>query len=245
MPEGSSLALRPHAALPQALQLPIRFRDKDLVVVAKPAGMATHPGPGWWRGSCVNALLYAIDDWPGIKGVAGPGIVHRLDRDTSGLLVFALSERAHRPLLEAVSARQFCRIYLACVEGHWPVAVKITAPLGRADEDSHRVVVRPDGKAACSHFEPVAWEAGRTWLHVTLETGRTHQIRVHAAHAGHPVVGDPVYGNGGQGMALHAWRLSFMHPVTGALLCFEEPPPRVWHDWGLYPPLAAGAEPQS
>jgi len=237
VPDPALPPLRPHPALSQDLALPIRFLDDHLVVVAKPAGMATHPGPGWWRGSCVNALLHSIQDWPGIKGVAGPGVVHRLDRDTSGLLVFARSQRAHRPLLDAVAAHQFRRVYLACVEGEWSEPKTVSAPLGRDDTDSHRVVVRSDGKAACSHFHPVAWEIGRTWLHVTLETGRTHQIRVHAAHSGHPVVGDSVYGQAGPGMALHAWQLAFSHPVTGAWLSFEEPPPDTWEAWGLLPPV--------
>lgn len=225
--------LRPHPALPEALNLPILFRDEHLVVVSKPSGMATHPGPGWWRGSCVNGLLHAIGNWPGIKGVAGPGIVHRLDRDTSGLLVFALTEKSHRALLKSVAEREFERVYIACLEGNWPLPACVRAPLGRDELQRQRVVVRSDGKTAISFFEPVFWEPSRTWVHVRLETGRTHQIRVHASHAGHPVVGDPVYGNQGPVMALHAWKLGFEHPQTGEWLMFCEPPPPTWHDGGL------------
>lgn len=226
--------LRPHEAEPQALDLPIRYEDEDLVVVAKPAGMATHPGPGWWKGSCVNALLHAIRDWPGISGVAGPGIVHRLDRDTSGLLIFAKSQRAHPILLDACRRQAVRREYLAWVEGRLEGQGTIEAPLGRDDAQPERVVVRPDGKPAVTHWEAIAHADDRTLLRIRLETGRNHQIRVHMASIGHAVWGDPVYGKPAAFMALHAWKLAFAHPVTGRALELTEPPPAAWEALGPY-----------
>lgn len=226
--------LTPNEAEPQDLSLPIRFEDAHLVVVAKPAGMATHPGPGWWKGSCVNALLYAIRDWPGISGVAGPGIVHRLDRDTTGLLIFAKSQRAHQALLDACRNQQVRREYLAWVEGRLEGLGKIDAPLGRDEAQSEKVVVREDGKPAVTHWEAIASADDRSLLRVRLETGRNHQIRAHMASIGHPVWGDPLYGNAQAFMALHAWKLAFEHPVTGEILEFSEPPPAAWEALGKY-----------
>jgi 23S rRNA pseudouridine1911/1915/1917 synthase len=239
--------LKPHEAEPQDLDLPIRYEDDHLLVVAKPAGMATHPGPGWWKGSCVNALLHAVRDWPGISGVAGPGIVHRLDRDTSGLLIFAKSQQAHQALLEACRTRAVRREYLAWVEGRLEDRGTIDAPLGRDDAHPERVIVRPDGKSAVTHWEAIAPTDDRSLLRVRLETGRNHQIRAHMASIGHPVWGDPVYGSPpsdpsesdpsapGQApsfMALHAWKLVFRHPASGEELAFLEPPPAAWEALG-------------
>lgn len=221
--------LQPHAAQPEALPLPIRYADAHLIVVAKPAGMASHPGPGWWRGSCVNALLHSVRDWPGIGGVAGPGIVHRLDRDTSGLLVFARSESAHRGLLAQLQNQGFAREYLAWCGGTLTGQGLIDAPLGRDPHAPERVCVRTDGKAARTHYRVLAHTPTRSLLALRLETGRTHQIRVHLAHLGHPVWGDPVYGTAAPtGMALHAWRLGFAHPHSGEALHFTEKPPVTW-----------------
>jgi 23S rRNA pseudouridine1911/1915/1917 synthase len=225
--------LQPHAAEPQDLPLPIRHLDADLIVVAKPGGMATHPGPGWWRGSCVNALLHAITDWPGIGGVAGPGIVHRLDRDTSGLLVFARSEAAHQALLQAARDHRLEREYLAVVRGLMTDAGSIDAPLGRDEAEPAKVVIRPDGKRALTHYQVLrGWTdtdgQALSLLRLRLETGRNHQIRVHLASLGHPIWGDPVYGQAGPFMALHAERLSFIHPISGERLDFVEPVPVSW-----------------
>lgn len=227
--------LKPHEAEPQDLDLPIRYQDEDLLVVAKPVGMATHPGPGWWKGSCVNALLHAVRDWPGISGVAGPGIVHRLDRDTSGLLIFAKSQRAHQALLEACRTHAVRREYLAWVSGRLEGHGKIDAPLGRDDAQTERVIVRPDGKSAVTHWQAIAPGDVRSLLRVRLETGRNHQIRAHMAHLGHAVWGDPVYGHPPATepfMALHAWKLAFRHPVTGEELHLTEPPPAAWEALG-------------
>ncbi|MEB3329428.1 MAG: RluA family pseudouridine synthase [Candidatus Sericytochromatia bacterium] len=224
--------LRPHPALPRDLPLPIRHLDDDVVVVAKPGGMATHPGPGWWQASCVNALLHAVPHWPGVGGVAGPGIVHRLDRDTSGLLVFARSDRAHRPLLEDAAAHRLGRVYLAWVEGVVAAPGEVDAPLGRDDDDRQQVVVREDGKAARTRYAPVAIRGGRTLLQVWPETGRTHQIRVHLAHRGWPIVGDVRYGTPGEALLLHAWHLALTHPGTGEACAWTEPPPATWGELG-------------
>ena len=230
---------RPHAAGAEALPLPIRYLDADLVVVAKPAGMASHPGPGWWRGSCVNALLHAIPDWPGIGGVAGPGIVHRLDRDTSGLLIFARSGAAHQGLLTAMRERRIARKYLAWVTGSLTGSGTLDAPLARDPADSRRMAVQPQGKPALTHYRAMLTGPERSLLLLQLETGRQHQIRVHLADIGHPVWGDQVYGTveGAQGslMALHAGFLAFAHPISGERLSFTEPVPAAWAALGPLP----------
>lgn len=223
----------PHAAQPQNLPLPIRYHDADLVVVAKPAGMASHPGPGWWRGSCVNALLYAIPDWPGVGGVAGPGIVHRLDRDTTGLLIFAKTDRAHRALLHASQNRLIERHYLAWVVGELTGQGRIDQPLARNPDEPQKMRLDPDGKAALTHYQALYSSPTGSLLQLKLETGRTHQIRVHLASLGHPVWGDPLYGCGGPFLALHAWQLGFQHPISGALLELVEPLPNTWLDQGF------------
>ncbi|MBC7542042.1 MAG: RluA family pseudouridine synthase [Candidatus Sericytochromatia bacterium] len=234
---GQQIAVTPppprlHEAVPQALDLPIRFQDEALIVVSKPTGMATHPGPGWWKGSCVNALLHAISDWPGVGGVAGPGIVHRLDRDTTGLLIFAKTDRAHQALLTAMRERQIERQYVAWVVGHLEEAGMIDAPLARDPEDPQRVCVREDGKNAVTHWRTLRVETDRTLLALRLGTGRNHQIRVHMASRGNPVWGDPVYGTAEAFMALHAWQLRFPHPITGIEMAFEEPVPPQWQALG-------------
>lgn len=229
----------PHEAVPEALPLPIRFADDHLVVVAKPAGMATHPGPGWWRGSCVNALLHAIPDWPGVGGVAGPGIVHRLDRDTTGILVFAKTDAAHKALLAIARDRTWARYYLAWVTGRLDGEGTIDQPLGRSDDDPQKVCVRPDGKAAVTHWRSLASIDERSLIALKLDTGRNHQIRVHLAAIGHPVVGDATYGTAGEAMLLHAVHLAWTHPITGAALTFTEPTPASWRPFGE-DPVATG-----
>jgi 23S rRNA pseudouridine1911/1915/1917 synthase len=218
----------PHAAQPQNLRLPIRYQDQALVVVAKPAGMATHPGPGWWQGSCVNALLYAVSDWPGVGGVAGPGIVHRLDRDTTGLLLFAKTDEAHQALLQASQSHALRRVYLAWVEGQIDGKGRIEQPLARDSAQPQRMCVSSQGKYALTHYQVLVSHPQRSLLMLKLETGRTHQIRVHLASLGHPVWGDSVYGQGGAFLALHAWQLTFLHPLSASPLTFTEAPPASW-----------------
>lgn len=227
--------LQPHPAQPEHLRLPIVYQDADLIVVNKPAGMASHPGPGWWQGSCVNALLGAFTDWPGIQGVAGPGIVHRLDRDTSGLLLFARSEAGHQGLLQAMQQRRIQRQYLAWVVGS-PRATtgSLDWPLRRSLVNSQHMEVCPpgfQGLSARTHYtvlhSDLQHEVDKALLQLQLETGRTHQIRVHLAALGHPVWGDSRYGQASDGMKLHAFQLDFVHPLTGQHLKFKLLPN--WH----------------
>ena len=225
------------AALPERIPIQIVYADTDICVVDKPAGMATHPAPGSARGTLVNALLAALGPLPAINGVLRPGIVHRLDKDTSGLLVVAVSERAMRGLSEAMARREIQREYDALVWGKLAQASgTIDAPIGRDPEDRTRFAVRDEGRRAVTHFR-VAELLGKpgastdvTLLQVRLETGRTHQIRVHCAAIGHPIVGDRAYGAGRDDLgmrrqALHAARLRFAHPVSGEELSFTSPWP--------------------
>ncbi len=225
------------AALPEKIPIAIVYADSDICVVDKPAGMATHPAPGSARGTLVNALLAALGPLPAINGVLRPGIVHRLDKDTSGLLVVAVSERAMRGLSEAMARREIERGYDALVWGKFAqVSGTVDAPIGRDPEDRTRFAVRDEGRRAVTHFR-VAEVFARpgssidvTLLQLRLETGRTHQIRVHCAAIGHPIVGDRTYGAGRDDLgmrrqALHAARLRFVHPISGEALSFESPWP--------------------
>lgn len=221
--------LKVHSAEPQDLPLDIIYQDQDLIVVAKPGNMATHPSPGWWKGSCINALLYQIKDWPGIKGIAGPGIVHRLDKDTSGLMLFAKTKSAQLKLLEQIKNQQVKRVYLACVEGSLRGQNTIDLPLGRDPENPYIETVLSSGKAAITHYQVLQTHADKSLLKLTLETGRTHQIRVHMRHIGHPVWGDKLYGVPRSFMALHSHYLEFMHPLTHQVLSFKVSPPDEWN----------------
>jgi 23S rRNA pseudouridine1911/1915/1917 synthase len=242
---------------PEAIPLTVIFEDADLIVIDKPARLVVHPAAGNWTGTLVNALLYHCGgSLSGIGGVRRPGIVHRLDKETSGLMVVAKSDRAHRGL-----AAQFAdhgrkgplrRAYLALTWGApMPAKGVIDAPLDRdARSRLKRAVVKSGGRTAVTRYETVERYPGNTalsaiaaLLRCQLETGRTHQIRAHMAHIGHPLIGDPVYGRGFltkaetlpaplasrvrkfRRQALHAATLSFQHPCTGEILTFESPPP--------------------
>ena len=222
--------VKPSAA-PEEIPIAIVYEDRDLVVVDKPAGMATHPAPGSTRGTLVNALLAKLGPLPSINGVLRPGIVHRLDKQTSGLLVVAKSDRAMRGLSEAIAARAVKRGYDAIV---WGVPASrsgtIDAPIARDAAVRTRFAVRPQGRRAVTHYRVRerlgARDVTTALLDLRLETGRTHQIRVHCAAIGHPIVGDPTYGAGRPRLGvsrqmLHAARLAFDHPVTGKSLAFE------------------------
>jgi len=221
----------PAAVIPQALPLDILYEDEDLLVINKPPGLTVHPGAGRPSGTLVNALAARIPGLLALGGGLRPGVVHRLDKDTSGLLAVAKTERALRLLQQQVASRAMRRTYLALVHGVVPSqAGTIEAPIGRHPRHRTRMAVVPDGRPATTRYRIVERFRAHTLIEVTLVTGRTHQIRVHFAHLGHPVVGDPVYGGrrpspGIARQALHAWRLEFSHPVSGQVLRFEAPPP--------------------
>jgi 23S rRNA pseudouridine1911/1915/1917 synthase len=235
---GERLTVRlpaPAPALPQAEAMPldILYEDADLLVVNKPAGMPVHPGPGHSGRTLVNALLAHCPDLPGIGGVQRPGIVHRLDKDTSGVMVVAKTERAHAGLSAQLKQRQMHKTYLTLVEGRpkTPRAV-IDAPIGRDPNNRRRMMVRPSGSSrareAQTAYELVEQFASCALLQASPHTGRTHQIRVHLASIGHPVVADAVYGHKHDLLGrqfLHAWRLAFRHPLDGRDLSFEAPLP--------------------
>ncbi len=222
----------PLRAEAQEIPLSIVYEDDWLLVVDKPRGMVVHPAAGHADGTLVNALLaHCGDRLSDLNGVIRPGIVHRIDKDTSGLLLVVKDNRVHEQVAERIRRHDFERVYDAVVVG--TVAEergRIDAPIGRDPRDRKRMSVVRGGKPARTHFRTVERLHGATLVEATLETGRTHQIRVHMAHIGHPVVGDPLYGGlrkeiPFQGQALHARRLGFEHPVDGRALLFEAPPP--------------------
>lgn len=222
-------------AKPEPLPLDIVYEDKDIIVVNKPQGMVVHPAPGNERGTLVNALLYHCGDLSGINGILRPGIVHRLDKDTSGLLVAAKNDDAHRSLVVQIKARQVKRLYLALVHGEVKESSgRIEAPIGRHPVDRQRMAVTlKNSRPAVTYYRVLERFPGFTLLQVQLETGRTHQIRVHMAYLGHPVVGDPKYGPrkqafGVPGQLLHAGQLGFFHPRTKDYLEFTAPPPEAF-----------------
>jgi 23S rRNA pseudouridine1911/1915/1917 synthase len=212
---------------PEALPLEILFEDEHLLVINKPAGLVVHPGAGVRTGTLVHALLHHDPAIAAVGGEGRPGIVHRLDRDTSGLLVVARTEEAHRALQEAVRERRVERVYLALAEGRISARTgTIDAPIGRASRQRHRMAVSgAASREARTHFEVLELLAAESYLEAKLETGRTHQIRAHFAAIGHPLVGDTVYGgparHGLERQFLHAHRLAFDHPVSGERLEFR------------------------
>jgi 23S rRNA pseudouridine1911/1915/1917 synthase len=220
----------PIAVVPEALPLDILYQDAHLAVVNKPCGMVVHPAAGHAEGTLVNALLHHLGDLSGIGGALRPGIVHRLDKDTSGLLLIAKDDQTHRALSDMLKAREIHKTYQAVAQGHFKEESGcIDAPIGRHPKDRKRMAVLPDGRPATTIWRAVATLRGATHLHIDLITGRTHQIRVHMAHTGHPLLGDPLYGAkkaaDAPRLMLHAWRLSLIHPITGENLAFEAPPP--------------------
>lgn len=214
------------------IPLDIIYEDGDILVVNKPQGMVVHPAPGHTSGTLVNALLYHCEgSLSGINGILRPGIVHRIDKDTSGLLVVCKNDLAHRRLAEQFAVHSITRIYTAICYGKIKESGTVNAPLGRDPRDRKKVTILPSGRHAVTHYEPaLELKKDFTLIHCRLETGRTHQIRVHMASLKHPILGDPVYGPAHSpftlnGQLLHAGTLGFQHPVSGEYLEFSSPLP--------------------
>ena len=226
-----------YEAEPENIPLDVVYEDDDIVVVNKPSGMVVHPAPGNYTGTLVNALLYHCrDSLSGIGGVMRPGIVHRIDKDTSGLLVVAKNDSAHKALSEELSYHGIEREYHALVKGGFKnESGTVDLPIGRHPVDRKRMAVRlgdPSAREAITHYEVIESYGQISYLRLKLETGRTHQIRVHMSHLGHPLLGDEVYGSNKipfekqhapllDGQMLHAKRLTLTHPVTGERMTFE------------------------
>ncbi len=229
----------PCEALPEDIPLPIVYEDDDLCVVNKPKGMVVHPAPGNESGTMVNALLYHCKSLSGIGGVIRPGIVHRIDKDTSGLLVVAKNDESHVSLASQIASHSFERRYLAICRGNVKLDEgEVDAPIGRHPIDRKRMAIARDGKEAQTHYTVLERFGDATLIACRLRTGRTHQIRVHMASLSHPLLGDEVYGSSGSkrekllcaglsGQCLHAASISFLHPKSGEYLHFEAPLP----DW--------------
>ncbi|WP_043933399.1 RluA family pseudouridine synthase [Bacillus sp. EB01] len=216
--------------VPEPMDFDIYFEDSDVLVVNKPKGMVVHPAPGHLTGTLVNGLMHHCKDLSGINGVLRPGIVHRIDKDTSGLLMVAKNDMAHESLVNQLVEKTVTRKYKAIVHGTIPHDYgTVDAPLGRDARDRQSMTVVDGGKHAVTHFHVLERLGDFTFIECQLETGRTHQIRVHMKYIGYPLVGDPKYGPkktldlGGQ--ALHAGILGFKHPRTGEYLEFEAPLP--------------------
>ena len=232
----------PDEAQPENIPLSVVYEDSDIIVIDKPKGMVVHPAPGNPTGTLVNALLYHCHgELSGIGGVERPGIVHRIDKDTSGLLVAAKNDAAHRALAAALEVHDVKREYRALVSGGFrDDSGTVDLPIGRHPTDRKRMAVLREGmgksREAVTHYRVIERFSGITYLSLVLETGRTHQIRVHMSHLGHPLLGDEVYGGGRTpferrhsallaGQCLHAARLSLRHPRTGEDMIFESPLP--------------------
>lgn len=234
-------APEPSTVTPEDIPLNIVYQDKDLLVIDKPAGLVVHPGAGHKGGTLVNALLHHIKDLSGIGGVLRPGIVHRLDRDTSGLMIVAKNDETHRALSAALKKREIRRRYLVAAWGHLPQdELVVDAPIGRSPHDRKKMAVVPTGRTAVTKFKRLERWRGADLLKAELQTGRTHQIRVHLLSIGHPVVGDAFYSPAGErgisGPAqpwarelarrtprqfLHAAELAFRHPRTREVMRFR------------------------
>ncbi|WP_102400882.1 RluA family pseudouridine synthase [Haloimpatiens massiliensis] len=216
---------------PEDITLDIIYEDSDVIVVNKPQGMVVHPAPGVYSGTLVNALLYHCKDLSGINGITRPGIVHRIDKDTSGVLVVAKNDNSHNCLALQLKEHSMNREYIALTEGVIKENEgKVDAPIGRHKTERIKMAVIQSGKKAVTHFKVEKLYRNNTLIRCKLETGRTHQIRVHMAYIGHPLVGDPVYGYKKQkykleGQMLHAHKLGFIHPTTGKYVEFSTPLP--------------------
>ena len=234
VPEPKMLSLEP-----ENIPLEIMYEDSELLVVNKPRGMVVHPAPGNYSGTLVNALMHHCKgNLSGINGVIRPGIVHRIDKDTSGLLLVAKTDTAHVSLSAQIKEHSLAREYRAVIHGHLKEQEGVVdAPIGRSPNDRKKMCVTDkNSKNAVTHYTVLEEYRDFTFLKLRLETGRTHQIRVHMAYLGHPVAGDPVYGpkNGVTslgGQCLHAGLLGFVHPSSGELIRVESPLPEYFTDF--------------
>ncbi len=230
IPEPEKLNLTP-----ENIPLDVLYEDEHLIIVNKPAGMVVHPAPGHYTGTLVHALLYHCDRLAGIGGVERPGIVHRLDKDTTGAIVVAKSDRAHQHLQGQIKAKTAIREYWGIIYGSFPTETgKIDLPIGRHKKDRKRMAVVPieqGGREAVTHCQTKERLGNYSLMQFLLETGRTHQIRVHCAHQGHPLLGDTTYSSNRSlkvnlsGQALHARQLSLLHPISGKLITAIAPLP--------------------
>lgn len=219
--------------LPEDIPLDILYEDSDVILINKPKDMVVHPAAGHYTGTLVNALMYHCKgDLSGINGVLRPGIVHRIDKDTTGVLIVCKNDRAHNALAEQLKEHSITRKYRAIVCGNLKEDEgTVDAPLGRHPQDRKRMaIVRSGGKRAVTHYRVLERFGNYTYIECRLETGRTHQIRVHMASLGHPLLGDEIYGRAKspfklEGQTLHAMVLGFIHPTTGEYLEFEAPLP--------------------
>ena len=227
LPEPKEVSIQP-----ENIQLDVVYEDADIIVVNKPRGMVVHPAPGNWSGTLVNALMYHCgDSLSGINGEIRPGIVHRIDKDPSGLLVVAKNDAAHQSLAAQIAEHSAVRQYYAVVFGGLREEKgTVNAPIARHKTDRKRMAVAPDGREAVTHYEVLERYRGFTYATFWLETGRTHQIRVHMNYIGHPIIGDPVYGPKNDtwkldGQCLHAGKLTLTHPKTRECMTFTAPLP--------------------
>jgi len=230
-PEPKSLDLEA-----ENLNLDIVYEDSDVAVINKPKGMVVHPGAGVNSGTLVNGLLYEMDDLSEINGVIRPGIVHRIDKDTTGLLMIAKNDKASLSLTEQLKRHECNRIYYALVYGEFQENKgRINVPIARSKEDRKKMAVDKDGKEAITNFKVLRRFKGFTLLELKLETGRTHQIRCHMEYIGHPLVGDKIYGRrkviGDLGQFLHAKKIGFIHPTTNEWMEFDSELPKYFTDF--------------
>ncbi len=234
--EGDTITLTPPPpaltdVVPQDIPIEIVYQDADIAVINKRKGMVVHPAAGNPDGTLVNAILYHVKDLSGVGGELRPGIVHRIDRMTSGLLVIAKNDAAHVFLSEKLKTHEVARVYYALCEGNLREdSGTVDAPIARSRSDRKRMAVDPEGRPAVTHWRVLERFGEATFLRVELETGRTHQIRVHMAYIKHPLIGDEVYGRGKnslgiEGQALHAGELRLTHPRTGEEMTFTAPLP--------------------
>lgn len=232
IPEAEPLELKP-----EEIPLDILYEDSSLLIINKPAGLVVHPAPGHQDGTLVNAILAHCPNLPGIGGVQRPGIVHRLDKDTTGAIVIAKTEQAHQALQAQLKAKTAGREYLGIVYGAPKTeSGTINLPIGRHPVDRKKMAVVPveKGRLAVTHWKVRERLGNYTLMHFQLETGRTHQIRVHSTQIGHPIVGDPIYSSGRSvgvnlpGQTLHAWKLKLQHPVSGESIEVTAPLPQTF-----------------